>query len=157
MNDTQELEIALALNKAIKEFNQTRSNEALALVVDKLLESRVLVPCTIRLEDGVNINNLRPGDDANIEGVHYVSEVLKTMDGKKWIPYFTTLKEMPEKYQKGYSQMNYKFIDICDEDLLNNQEITGGIVINAFTDPFFVTKELMSIIINYVNAQIRGE
>lgn len=151
MDDTKELQIALELNKAIKEFNKTRTNEALSIVVDKLLESRVLVPCTIRLEDGVDINNLKPGDDANIEGVHYVSEILRTQDGKKWIPYFTTLKEMPKKYQTGYSQMNYKFIEICDESLLNNENITGGVVINAYTDPFFVTKDLIQIIINYLN------
>lgn len=137
----------------IKKFHKNQSNENLLVLLNKILKCRLVVPCQIRVEPGYEhvVNNLKKGDSLqDLEGVHFVSEILSASNGTRWIPYFTNGLMMPKKYLAEYSKMDYKFTDICNQALIDNKEITG-IVINPYNEAFYMDKTMLQLLLDAIN------
>lgn len=140
------------LEAEISRFHKNQSNESLLVLLNKILKCRLVVPCQIRVEPGYEdtVNNLKKGDSlANLEGVHFVAEILSASNGTRWIPYFTSGLRMPKKYLSEYSKMDYQFTEICNKALLDNKEITG-IVINPFNEAFYMDKTMLKLLFDAI-------
>ncbi len=143
----------------ITKFHKNSSNENLVELLNKILKARLVVPCQIRVEPGYEdvVNNLKKGDSLHeLEGVHFVSEILVASNGTRWIPYFTTGLMMPKKYLAEYSKMDYKFTDICNQALLDNKDITG-IVINPYNESFYMDKTMLKLMLDAINEKNNEE
>ena len=140
--------IIAELEKEIIKFRKDQSNENLTVLLNLLIKARLVVPCQMRVEPGYEdtINNLKKGDKLeDLDGVTFVAEILKASNGTKWIPYFTNPYQMPKNYLSQYSKMDYRFDEICNEQLINNEEI-NGIVINPFGESFYLDKQLLKFL-----------
>ena len=146
-------ELIEELEKEISKFRKNQSNENLTVLLNLLIKARLVVPCQMRVEPGyeATVNNLKKGDKLeDLDGVTFVAEILKASNGTKWIPYFTNPYQMPKNYLSQYSKMDYKFDEICNEQLINNKEI-NGIVINPFGESFYLDKQLLTFLYNVLN------
>lgn len=147
-----DVEIIKELESEIKNFRLIQSNENLVTLLNVLLKSRLVAPCQMRVEEGYedSVNKLKKGDSIlDLEGVHFVAEVLTASNGTKWIGYYTTGFQMPKNYLSQYSKMDYKFEEICNQELLDNTNI-DGIVINPFTESFYLDKTLLKLLLNAI-------
>ena len=148
-----EKELIEELEKEISKFRKNQSNENLTVLLNLLIKARLVVPCQMRVEPGYEdiVNNLKKGDKLeDLEGVKFVAEILKASNETKWIPYFTNPYQMPKNYLSQYSKMDYKFEEICNEQLINNKEI-NGIVINPFGESFYLDKQLLTFLYDVLN------
>ena len=85
----------------------------------------------------------KPGERISPEGnIHLKPDILT--DGEKFfLPVFSAEEEMGE-YGEYFNKIERHFFEAIS--LSNGHEETDGIIIDAFTEPFIVTKNLFSII-----------
>ncbi len=144
------------LEKAIDQFEADRTQEMLLTILWYLKSSLLWVPCNaiISEHDRKKWDEviLSASDDfESIEGTELVAEDeirlvpdILTNGEEYYFPAFTSCEEMGE-YGEGFSTVQKHIMEII---ILarNNEKDVQGIVINAFTKPFVVNKELFSII-----------
>ena len=152
------LEDGSFLKRAIGICNRNRTQLNLIKLARILRDSWVWVPCTAVMSDAdyeqwtkLVMDAQEKGDLSSIVGkeitsqdnIRMVPDILQKGD-KYFFPVFTTAEEMGE-YGKNFSKIERHFLEAANMAKNNEKNVTG-IVINAFTEPFIIPKEMFEII-----------
>ena len=152
----EELADGSVLEQAIAAFNSDRTQENFIDIVEILRDSNVWVPCNTILserdqamwdkaviEAGDDPESLVGQEFVNQDPVRLVPDILQNGDDL-FFPAFTR-KEVMGAYGSGFSKVEHPFLDVI-KLARNNENDLIGIVINAFTDPFVLDKELFDLV-----------
>lgn len=144
------------LENAIAHFETEQSQEMLLTILWYMKTILMWVPCNSVLSerDQKRIMDMIEGSEDDLDSlkgeswqamdeIRLVPDILTNGDDY-FFPAFTTCEEMGE-YGEGFSKVQKHMIEIINI-ARNNEKDVKGIVINAFTKPFVVGKELFSII-----------
>ncbi len=146
------------LKKAIRLYKTEPSDEHLSILVNILRKSLVWVPCNAVFSDADNetVNKAimeaeKKGDLESLVGRTFVSqdEVRMVPDilgngDDLFFPVFSSDDEMGE-YRKEFSKVQMYFQEAAGL-ALNNENNVRGIVINAFSDPFEIPREMIGLV-----------
>ena len=147
------------LKEAIHHFLRENDRNSLYLILRILRDSEVWVPCNVIMsaEDEkafMDLINESKGDLESLKGKTVTTSGVTRMkpdilvrDGKYFFPAFTTQEDMGE-YGKRFSKVPQRFTDVIR--MAGNTKHDGqklaGIVINAFSEPFIVLRELFETV-----------
>ena len=155
------------LEKAIDAFESDRSQEMLLTILWYLKAALLWVPCNAVLSerDQKLVEEMVEGQEDNLDSlkgeswqpmddIRLVPDILMNGD-EYFFPAFTSCEEMGE-YGDGFSKVQKHVMGIINM-AKNNEKDIEGIVINAFTKPFVVSKELFSIIEKFDESVVDDE
>ena len=152
------LEDGKFLKRAIGICNRNRTELNLVKLARILRESWIYIPCNMVLsdEDHDSWNKIiaeaaEKGDLDSLIGqtftsqdnIRFVPDILQNGEDY-FVPVFTSEEEMGE-YGKRFSVIEEHFLSAINL-ARNNKKDVAGIVINAFTEPFIVPKEIFDAI-----------
>ena len=152
------LEDGSFLKRAITICDRNRTQLNLIKLARILRDSWVWVPCTAILSDAdyeqltkLVMDAQETGDLGSIVGqevasqdnIRMVPDILQNGE-EFFFPVFTTAEEMGE-YGDHFSKMERHFLDAANLAKNNEKDVTG-IVINAFSEPFVIPKEMFEVI-----------
>ena len=129
----------------VEQFNHERSQEHLLAVLRCLRDSAIWIPGTMQLSDTdvEMLQNLREGETFSFsEPTKFVPDILQNGDDF-FFPVFSNCEQMGE-YGKHFSTLQKHFFVAMR--LSMKKENVCGIVLDAFTTPFIVPKELFDFI-----------
>lgn len=144
------------MRKAIDAFENDRSQEMLLTILWYMKSTVMYVPCNmvmserdrkrwdeIVLSSADDLDSLKGMELTAEDEIRLVPDIL--MNGEQYFfPAFTSCEEMGE-YGEGFSKVAKHIMEIINL-ARNNEKDIEGIVINAFTKPFVVTMDILSII-----------
>ena len=152
------LEDGSFLKRALGICNRNRMQLNLIKLARILRDSWVWVPCTAILSDSdqeqltkLVTDAQEKGDLSSIVGqelasqdnIRMVPDILQSGE-EFFFPVFTTAEEMGE-YGDHFSKMERYFLEAANLAKNNEKNVTG-IVINAFSEPFVIPKEMFELI-----------
>lgn len=133
----------------IEIFNAEKSKSALSFLITVLMQAQVSVPMTVSMED-MDVQKFlhaKAGDTVTTSGaIRMKPDMLKNSAGELFFPAFTLKEETPEDYRKSFSWITMDFMN-CVRSSYHN-ETCAGIVINGFSDPFVVDRQLLKFMID---------
>ena len=149
----EDLEDGTMLEAAIHTFNEERAEDHWLDIMEILRDSYVWIPCNAVMGDADQARlfaMLEEKEDGIIEEefvahdeTRLIPDILQ--NGKKFLfPVFSDEDAMSE-YGNGFSKVQKHFL----ESLVlakNNEKELAGIVINAFTEPYVLDKEICDIV-----------
>ena len=148
------------LKRAIEICNRNRTQLNLIKLARILRDSFVWIPCNAVLSDAdyeafskVVMDAQEKGDLDSLVGttmtshdnIRLIPDILQNGD-KFFFPVFSSAAEMGE-YGDRFSKIEKHFLEAVNLARNNEKDLTG-IVINAFSEPFVIPKELFEIIEN---------
>ncbi|MBR0420387.1 MAG: SseB family protein [Erysipelotrichaceae bacterium] len=152
----EDLKDGLMLKEAIGRFNNERNEENFFNILELLRDSDVWVPCTCVLsendqtaiekmvdEAGDDLSSMKGMEFSNKDQIRMIPDILQNGDDF-FFPVFSSDEEMGE-YGDGFSKIETEFLHAINL-ARNNEKELKGIVINAFTEPFVLDKELFDIV-----------
>lgn len=152
------LEDGSFLKKAIEICSRNRTQLNLLKLFGILRDSMVWVPCTAIMSDADqekweklvkeaqekgDLDSLTGEEVVNQDEVRLVPDILQNGDNF-FFPVFSSEEEMGE-YGTHFSHIPCHFLEAANL-AVNNEKDVVGIVINAFTQPFEIPKEMFEII-----------
>lgn len=153
-----ELEGGSILKKAISTFNTERNERNFLEVLLLLRDSNVWIPCNTvmseadhkQLEEQIasldgNLEKLEGMEFMNLDEIRLIPDILQNGDAL-FFPVFSGIEEMGE-YGNNFSKVEKHFLDAMIY-AKNNENDLSGIVVNAFTEPFVLDKELWEAVEN---------
>ena len=154
----EELEDGSVLKAAIGTFNAERNERNFIEVLQLLRDSNIWVPCTAvmserdqkRFEelladlDG-NFEKLEGKEFVALDETRFIPDILQNGDAL-FFPVFSSDEEMGE-YGNNFSKVGKHFLEALVL-AKNNENDLAGIVVNAFTEPFILGKELWDAVAN---------
>lgn len=156
---TQELLAGGAfLKRVIGICNRNRTQLNLLKLLKILRDSWIWVPCNAIMSDADyeawtkiimeaqekgDLNSLIGLEVSNQDDIRMVPDILQNGDAF-YFPVFTSEEEMGE-YGDNFSKLEKHFLEAANL-ARNNEKDVAGIVINAFTEPFVIPKEMFDII-----------
>ncbi len=164
---SEDLEDGTMLREAISVFNAERTEKNLLDVLELLRDSYVWVPCNAIMSeaDQKAVEEMINGAEGNLESliglemsnqdnIRFVPDILQNGDGF-FFPAFITEDDMGE-YGSHFSKIQKHFLEVIALAKNNEKEIRG-IVINAFTDPWVLDREIFDIVEKMKTRIIDGE
>ena len=152
------LEDGSFLKRAVEICNRNRTQLNLIKLARILRDSWVWVPCNAIMSDVDNaavekmimeaennggLDSLIGTKICNRDGIRMVPDILQNGDDY-FFPVFTSDTEMGE-YGERFSKIQRHFLEAANL-ARNNEKNVAGIVINAFTEPFVVPREMFDVI-----------
>lgn len=152
------LEDGSFLKRATEICNRNRTQLNMIKLLKILRDSWVWIPCNMIMSDAdyeawtkVVMEAQEKGDLDSIVGmelsnqdnIRMVPDILQNGE-EFFFPVFTTAEEMGE-YGNGFSKIQRHFLEAANLARNNEKNVTG-IVINAFSEPFVINRELFEII-----------
>ncbi len=152
------LEDGSFLKRATEICNRNRTEMNLVKLARILRDSWVWIPCTAVFSDEDNdvmaravLEAYEKGDQESLIGreftcrdeVRLVPDILQNGEDC-FFPVFTSEEEMGE-YGEKFSQLQKPFLEVMTL-ARNNEKDVKGIVINAFSEPFVIPKEVFAVI-----------
>ena len=152
------LEGGTFLKRAISICNRNRTQLNLIKLVRILRDSWVWIPCnTIMSDADINmwekavaaaqekgdLSSLVGQEFVNQDEVRLVPDILQN-ENEFFFPVFTSTEEMGE-YGNGFSKIEKHFLEAATLAKNSKYDVTG-IVINAFSDPFVIPKDMFDLI-----------
>ena len=152
------LEDGSFLKRAIEICNRNRTVLNILKLERILRDSQVWVPCTAIMsdadyavmekaikdaEENGGLDSLVGMEFSNQDNIRMVPDILQNGD-EYFFPVFTSEEEMGE-YGERFSKVACHFLE-AENMARNNERNVAGIVINAFTEPFVVPRELFDMI-----------
>lgn len=140
------------LKKAMHDFNDNRTEETLIHLLEILHDSDIIIPCTAVFSERDQeqfAKLLEENDDPvgktiqSLDQVRLIPDILQSGDSY-FFPVFTD-DEAPGEYGKDFSLLPDTFLHALTLAENNEKNVTG-IVINAFTDSFVVSRELFDAV-----------
>ena len=146
------------LKKAVGICNRNRTPLNMIKLARILRDSWIWIPCNavmsdadyvvmekavLTAKDGEGLDSLVGQEFTTRDEVRMVPDILQN-GGEFYFPVFTTLEEMGE-YGEYFSKMEKHFLEAVNL-ARNNKKNVSGIVINAFTGPFVIPKEMFDAI-----------
>ena len=162
------LEDGSFLKRAVEICNRNRTQLNLIKLAKILRDSWVWVPCNAIMSDADNaavekmimeaeknggLDSLIGAKICNRDGIRMVPDILQNGD-EYFFPVFTSDTEMGE-YGERFSKIQRHFLEAANL-ARNNEKNVAGIVINAFTEPFVVPKEMFDVIAG-MKSSVEGE
>ena len=162
------LEDGSFLKRAVEICNRNRTQLNLIKLAKILRDSWVWVPCNAIMSDADNaavekmimeaeknggLDSLIGAKICNRDGIRMVPDILQNGDDY-FFPVFTSDTEMGE-YGERFSKIQSHFLEAANL-ARNNEKNVAGIVINAFTEPFVVPKEMFDVIAG-MESSVEGE
>ena len=154
----EDLEDGSLLKGAIAVFNNERNEANLLEVMELLRDSYVWIPCNAvmseadqkRMEELLDSLN---GDFEKIAGMEFVAndetrlipDILQNGDAF-FFPVFTSQEEMGE-YGDNFSKIEKHFLEALVL-AKNNEKELAGVVVNAFSEPFILDRQIWDIVEN---------
>lgn len=132
----------------IKDFNEHRNEKALIMLLSILHAAQVSVPMTVTMEKADEEQFLRAkvGETVTTGGaIRMKPDMLTNAAGELFFPAFTLRDEAPEDYRNAFSWITMDFMN-CVHSAYGNENC-AGVVINAFSESFAVTRPLMKIML----------
>ena len=164
------LEGGAFLKRATEICNRNRTQLNLIKLARILRDSWVWIPCNVIMSDAdyeafekiFNAANDGEGLDSLVgqtfttqDATRLVPDILQNGDDF-YFPVFTSQEEMGE-YGENFSKVERHFLEAAVL-ARNNERNVKGIVINAFTEPFVVPREMFEVIANMESSiQVEGE
>ena len=151
----EELADGKQLKTAIHQFIESNETDALIRILQILRDSDVWIPCNavVGEEDQKTVEQMiaEAGDDLNSiigktftsrQNIRMIPDILQK-DGQYFFPVFAAEEDMGE-YGQHFSKIQQSFMDALQmaRNHKQYQDKIIGIVINAFTEPFILPKEL---------------
>ncbi|MEA4923506.1 MAG: SseB family protein [Eubacteriaceae bacterium] len=128
-----DLEDGSMLEAAVAKFNKERNEQNLLSIIEILRDSNVWVPCTaVTGEDSAAKDNFR-----------LVPDILQNGEAL-YFPMFSTVKAMGD-YGNDFSKIQKHMLEVITMAKTNAKEPVG-IVLNAFSEPFVLDKEIWDIV-----------
>lgn len=151
-----DLEDGSMLKNAIIFFNHERTQEHLLDVLELLRDSLVWIPCNAVISDadqnallkmvenaGEDIEKLVGRTFSNQEAVRMIPDILQSGEDF-FFPVFSNIEEMGE-YGDGFSKVQKHFLEAIPMAEANENNVKG-IVINAFSESFVLTRDLFDLV-----------
>jgi len=152
----EDLEDGSMLREAIAAFNAERTEQGLIQIMEILRDSFVWVPCNAVLgeldkkafadlidkADG-NLDSLVGVELSNQDNIRMIPDILQNGD-QFFFPAFITTEDMGE-YGQQFSKVQKHFLEVIAL-ARNNEKNVSGIVINAFTEPWVLDKEIFDLV-----------
>lgn len=151
-----DLEDGTMLKAAISAFNQERTESGLLDILELLRDSLVWIPCTVVLSEtdqNTLLEMIKNADDdpskligATIENqdtVRMVPDILQNGDNF-FFPAFSSTEDMGE-YGNNFSKVQKHFLEVIPMAKANEKNV-AGIVINAFSEPFVLNRDLFDLV-----------
>lgn len=152
----EDLEDGTILKAAIKAFNSERTEQGLIEIMEILRDSFVWIPCNAVLSEAdqkafTELIDKADGDLDSLKGIELSSQdnirmipdILQNGD-KYFFPAFTTAEDMGE-YGQHFSKVQKHFLEVITL-AKNNDKNVSGIVINAFTEPWVLDREIFDMV-----------
>ncbi len=154
------------LKAAVSAFNAERNEPNFFEVLELLRDSWVWIPCNAIMGD-MDMEALQKmleeaGDDPSAmvgktitseESIRMVPDILQNGDNF-YFPIFSSAEEMGE-YGQGFSKVEKHFLEALSL-AINNEKNVAGIVLNAFSEPFVLDREIFDIV-QKMKSRIEGE
>lgn len=148
------LEDGSYLKRAIQTCNRNRTQYNLVKLTRLFRDSWVWIPCNAVMSDAdyeILSRAVNEGGPDSVVGqefttrdeIRLIPDILQSGENF-FFPVFTSPEEMGE-YGEHFSKVQKHFLEAANL-AKNNEKDVVGIVINAFTDPFTVPKEMFDII-----------
>ena len=144
------------LEEAVSKFNSNKNNDAFIDVLEILRDSIVYVPYNAVLSDrdqerfeeiinkaGENLDELVGLEFVAEDETRLIPDILEK-SGNYFFPIFSTEEAMGE-YGDNFSKIPQNILDIIPL-ARNNDKKPVGIVLNAFSEPFILDKEVWVIV-----------
>ena len=154
------LEDGSFLKKAIEICNRNRTQLNLVKLFRILRDSRVWIPCNAVLSDvdlaamekavraaadSGDLETLAGTEFTTKDTVRMIPDILQSGE-EFFFPVFTAAEEMGE-YGERFSKVEQYFPEAIHL-AANNEKNVCGIVINAFSEPFVIPREMFDLIVN---------
>lgn len=152
----EDLEDGSMLKTAITAFNSERTKQGLIQIMEILRDSLVWIPCNAVLSDvdqkaladlvsraDGNLDSLKGIEISNQENIRMIPDILQNGDDF-FFPAFITTEDMGE-YGQNFSKVQKHFLEVIAL-ARNNEKNVSGIVINAFSEPWVLDKELFDYV-----------
>ena len=153
-----DLEDGSMLKNAIIAFNQERTKDHFLDVLELLRDSLVWIPCNAvvgEADQNALLEMLeKAGDDldslvgttiSNQETIRMIPDILQNGEDF-FFPVFSSVEEMGE-YGNSFSKVQKHFLEAIPMAEANEKNVSG-IVINAFSDPFVLNRDLFDLVQN---------
>ncbi|MDO4192550.1 MAG: SseB family protein [Erysipelotrichaceae bacterium] len=150
------LEDGSFLKHAISICSRNRTEINLIKLSGILRDSWVWIPCNAVMSDAdyKMLETVVVGQEFTMkDAVRLIPDILQNGD-KYFFPVFTSAEEMGE-YGEHFSKVQKHFLEAVNL-AVNNEKNVSGIVINAFSDPFVVPREMFNTIAK-LKSSIKGE
>ena len=154
----EDLEDGELLKEAITEFNKQRNEPNFFEVLELLRDSYVWVPCNAvmseadqkRMEEmiasaGDNLDALTGMEFVAHDETRLIPDILQNGEAF-FFPIFSSAEEMGE-YGDNFSKVEKHFLEALVL-AKNNDKDLAGIVVNAFSEPFILDREIWDIVEN---------
>ena len=151
----EDFEDGSLMRNAIRRFHEGQDNDELFELLQILRDSYVWIPCSAIVgekdqktvmqmirEDGDDLDSMVGREFTTQENTRMVPDILQK-DDQYYLPAFSTEADMGE-YGKNFSRIQMHFLQVIELARNNKKYKDGltGIVINAFSEPFVLPKEL---------------
>lgn len=140
------------LEAVVSRFNKKQNEENLIEVLAVLRDSNVWIPCNAVMadEDRNQIESMIKNNAGDIEklvgekintkgAMRLIPDVLQSGD-EFYFPIFSTVEAMGE-YGESFSKVQHSVLKAISM-AKNNEKNISGLVLNAFTEPFILDKDL---------------
>ena len=147
MGITQEtLKNGKVLRALVHQFLAEQNQQNLLAILKCLRDSYVWIPCNVNISeaDTEQFLNAQVGDTVtSAEDIRFTPDILQNGD-LFYFPVFSNCDQMGTDYVNHFSKIEKHFFEAMS--LANARENVEGIVLDAFTQPFIVKKDLFDII-----------
>ena len=154
----KDLEDGSMLKEAVEKFQADRNEANFLDILEILRDSYVWIPCYAVLseedqkriqkmcdETGEDLNDLIGKEFTNADAVRFIPDILQHGD-EYYFPIFSTAEEMGE-YGNHFSKLQRHFLEALTL-ATNNEKNVSGIVLNAFSTPFILDRQIFDVFKN---------
>ncbi len=152
----EDLEDGSMLREAIAAFNADRTEQGLIQIMEILRDSLVWIPCNAVLDEvdqkafadlidkaNGDLSSLVGMELSNQENIRMIPDILQNGDAF-FFPAFITTEDMGE-YGEHFSKVQKHFLEVITL-ARNNDKNVAGIVINAFTEPWVLDRDIFDLV-----------
>lgn len=146
----EDLEDGTMLESVIHTFNEEPTEEHLLEIMAILRDSYVWIPCNTLMSDADQARIVAISKDENIgdefishDEIRLIPDILQNGDDF-FFPVFSNQEAMGE-YGNGFSKVQKHFLEALVV-ANNNEKDLAGIVINAFSEPYVLYKEIWNLV-----------
>ena len=154
----EDLEDGTMLREAIRSYYEKGTEDAFLDILETLRDSFVWIPCFAVPSEAdqkafADMMDKAGGDPAalvgmemkNQEKIRLVPDILQNGE-KFFFPAFITQEDLGQ-YGQYFSKVRKHFLEVIDLTRKNEKQLSG-IVINAFTEPWILDRELFDLVEN---------
>ena len=157
----EDLEDGSMLEAAVTAFNQERTEAHLLDILKALRDSLVWVPCTAVFDEedqkrweeiAEKLDNDPDADPEKLIGMEFkthgetklIPDIVQNGENHFFFPVFTTEEAMGE-YGNHFSKVRKHMLEVIPLARSNEKDLSG-IVLNAFTEPFVLDRQIWDIV-----------